>query len=88
MIENHNQYVTGFLKVMAGLFIGGTFGNLVDRVFNGGAVRDFLLVEFWNNTSNLADLGITVGCVLIAVWFVFFYGRKNIEEGRRNTEEK
>jgi signal peptidase II len=68
---------TRLLSVAGGLFIGGTVGNLVDRVFNGGAVQDFLFVEFLNNTSNLADWGITAGCILLGVWFVFFYGKSS-----------
>jgi signal peptidase II len=60
------------LAIGGGLFIGGTLGNLIDRIFLGD-VRDFIYLEFVNNNSNIADLGITTGCILLGVWFIFKY---------------
>jgi signal peptidase II len=49
----------------AGLLVGGSLGNLTDRLVHGG-VTDYIDFSFWP-TFNLADACITVGAVLI-VW--------------------
>ncbi len=49
----------------AGLLVGGSLGNLADRLVHGG-VTDYIDFSFWP-TFNLADACITVGAVLI-VW--------------------
>ena len=55
--------------------IGGAAGNLIDRIFRGeslfhGRVVDFIDVQITSSytwpTFNIADIGITVGAVLIA----------------------
>lgn len=53
-----------------GLITGGALGNLLDRLREAGAVVDFIDVgvggvRFW--TFNLADAGITIGAVLLAL---------------------
>ncbi|MDR1917372.1 MAG: signal peptidase II [Christensenellaceae bacterium] len=60
---------TKLLAIGGGLFIGGTVGNAIDRIIFG-YVRDFIYLEFANNTSNLADLGITTGCILLGLWYI------------------
>ena len=47
----------------AGLLVGGSLGNLIDRLAHG-AVTDFLDLARWP-AFNVADCGITVGAVLI-----------------------
>jgi signal peptidase II len=49
----------------AGLLVGGSLGNLADRLIHGG-VTDYIDLSFWP-TFNFADCCITVGAVLI-VW--------------------
>lgn len=49
--------------VATGLVLGGGFANLVDRAI-GGSVVDFLDVGWWP-TFNLADVFLSVGCVLL-----------------------
>lgn len=56
-----------------GLVVGGTFGNLVDRVFRagnegflGGAVVDMVDLQ-WFPVFNLADAALTVGIGLLLV---------------------
>jgi len=46
------------IPVALGMFMGGVFGNLLDRLVCGG-VRDWLTLPFINLTNNLAD------------WFIF-----------------
>jgi len=59
--------------VVLGLFAGGVCGNLHDRAFNDGLVRDFIDVYMgtyrWP-TFNVADtlLCVAVGLLLISAW--------------------
>lgn len=53
-----------------GLIVGGALGNVIDRA-RFGAVFDFLFVYFdqipwWNFVFNVADVGVTVGAILLA----------------------
>ena len=58
------------VNVCLGLFVGGSLGNLLDRV-RLGAVTDFIDVRLWSNvhwfTFNLADVCILVSVVLFAI---------------------
>lgn len=56
-----------FWRVGTGLILGGTLGNLIDRVRLGHVV-DFIDVGFWP-VFNLADVAITcgVGIILLGV---------------------
>ena len=52
------------------LVAGGAFGNLLDRLRSSAGVVDFIdvgvaQVRFW--TFNVADMGITVGAVLLLI---------------------
>lgn len=60
-----------------GLVIGGTIGNLVDRLFRdgndgflGGAVIDFVDLQ-WFPVWNLADAALTIGIGLLLVVGIF-----------------
>ena len=59
--------------------LGGALGNLIDRIFNGGQVTDFISVGNFA-VFNVADSFITVGVavLLIGVWL----------EDKREKEEK
>ena len=48
--------------------LGGALGNLVDRIFYGGLVVDFIDVGIGTHrfyTFNVADMGVTVGGALL-----------------------
>jgi signal peptidase II len=47
-----------------GLILGGTIGNLIDRLRFGG-VTDFISIGWWP-TFNLADSAVVVGVILFA----------------------
>ena len=52
-----------------GLFLGGAFGNIVDRIVNG-YVTDFLDFRFGNYyfpIFNVADIGIVIGVFLLLI---------------------
>lgn len=51
--------------VGAGLLLGGSLGNLLDRVIHGG-VTDYIDLARWP-AFNLADIGITVGAAMIVL---------------------
>jgi signal peptidase II len=58
------------LYVMLGLFGGGVLGNLYDRLFYDGKVRDFIDLHYgrWHWPAfNVAD---TVLCIAIGLWFI------------------
>jgi signal peptidase II len=53
------------VAVGAGLLVGGSLGNLIDRLAHG-AVTDFIDFARWP-AFNVADIGITVGAALIVL---------------------
>jgi signal peptidase II len=63
------------VQAALGLFTAGVCGNLWDRMFNGGEVRDFIDVVYWPgkhwHTFNVADamLCVAVGLLVIATLF-------------------
>jgi signal peptidase II len=63
------------VQAALGLFAAGVCGNLWDRLFNEGCVRDFIDVVYWPgrhwHTFNVADalLCIAVGLLVIATLF-------------------
>ncbi|MFC1860967.1 signal peptidase II [Chloroflexota bacterium] len=62
-------------KLALGLVLGGTIGNLIDRL-NMGYVTDFIDIGFWP-AFNVADSAITVG-VFIFVYSLFPLVKKEI----------
>lgn len=55
--------------------LGGAIGNLIDRIAVG-AVVDFLQFYFWSYmfpVFNVADIFITVGTIILAIYLIFIY---------------
>ena len=52
-------------KSALGLILGGTVGNLIDRIGFGG-VTDFISVGTWWPVFNIADSAVTVGVIIFA----------------------
>ena len=55
------------------LIVGGALGNLADRVRSADGVVDFIdagagSMRFW--IFNVADMGVTVGAVLLALLYL------------------
>ena len=72
--------------------LAGTVGNAIDRV-RYGYVVDMFELKFINFAIfNVADLFITVGAIVFAVYLLFFEGREKLKEARteetENTEER
>ena len=70
LLISKNKNITPFLKVCIGVLLGGTLGNYFDRLFLGG-VRDFVYFKSINFAIfNMADVAITVGTIMIAVYLI------------------
>ena len=68
------------------MILGGAIGNMIDRIFRGGAVIDYLDVQLFNFAIfNFADCFITVGTILLAVYILFFMDR---DPKKRQKPEK
>jgi signal peptidase II len=52
-----------------GVLVGGGVGNLMDRLFRGGQVVDFIDFRFWP-IFNFADMGIVIGTGLVFIYLV------------------
>ncbi|MFC1941215.1 signal peptidase II [Chloroflexota bacterium] len=61
-------------RLALGLILGGTVGNLIDRL-NLGYVTDFIDFTVWP-AFNLADSAIVVGVILFAYSLLFLSGVK------------
>ncbi|MCE1247993.1 MAG: signal peptidase II [Firmicutes bacterium] len=64
------------IQVALGLLLGGTIGNLIDRLRFKGAVIDFIDFRVWP-TFNVADIAICVGVGMIV--FLLFTTRDDKE---------
>ena len=56
------------------LFLGGGFGNLIDRLMNNGKVVDFIILEafgFRTGIFNIADFYVTIGIVFLIAQIIF-----------------
>lgn len=52
------------------LLLGGTAGNLIDRLFFDGNVTDFLDFKVWP-VFNVADSAVTVGVIILVFCIIF-----------------
>ena len=73
--------------IALGLFAAGICGNLYDRIFNNGLVRDFIDVVYWPGRHwpafNVADSMLCVGMGLI-IFSGFFTERSSRKRVRRH----
>ena len=68
-----------------GLLLGGTLGNLFDRIFKDGFVTDFIYLDWlpYAKNFNLADMAIRSGVIAILVVFV-----RHIQQPKTHEEAK
>ncbi len=65
LLQNWRDWLNNFgLNIGIGLVLGGAFSNIVDRLYYGGRVVDYLDFTFYS-VLNLADIAIVVGLVVI-----------------------
>ena len=68
-----------FLRAFLGLILGGAIGNYIDRLA-GGKVIDFMLFYIGSYpfpVFNAADIAVTCGTILLAVYVLFIYKEPN-----------
>ncbi len=59
------------MQIALGLILAGAMGNLYDRAFNQGKVRDFIHLHYWPWIFNLADAMLCIGVPLLIVCWLF-----------------
>ena len=89
-----NKFDSKFFNYSLTLIVAGGAGNLYDR-FVYGYVRDFIdytFLETWFNINfaicNMADVFLSVGCVLLCVFVLFVYKEKPKEEDSKKEDSK
>lgn len=67
------------------LVVSGGIGNLIDRVFRGGKVVDFLHFEFFPSFPifNIADIAVVIGAGLLILYFIV----DTVKESKKNKEK-
>ena len=66
--------------------VGGGIGNLIDRLFRGGSVVDYLDVRLFSfAVFNFADCCVVVGVILFAIYLFFFDGKKKSAKQKEET---
>ena len=73
-----------FLLVSLSLIAGGGVGNIIDR-FLAGQVTDYISVGNFP-VFNLADMCVVLGCIFVAVFILFFDGKKRSKLRDDKTE--
>ena len=70
-----------FLVISMAFIYGGCIGNLFDRIVFG-YVRDFIQFAFWQSFPifNFADVFLTVGVILFAIYLIIFLVKKEKSE--------
>ena len=66
-----NKLKSKLLFWAGSLIISGGIGNMIDRIFNGGKVVDFLEVKFIEfPVFNIADCAVVIGAGLLILYFI------------------
>lgn len=68
--------------------LSGGIGNMIDRIFRGGAVVDFLQLEFWPDfpVFNIADCAIVCGAALFVLYFLLDLFREIKSRDRKGDQ--
>ncbi|MFC2661674.1 MAG: signal peptidase II, partial [Eubacterium sp.] len=77
-----NKYMHPFCKYALILVAVGGLGNLTDRVLFG-KVTDMISFSFFPPIFNVADIAITTGCIMVAVYVFFGERFRSPSRGRR-----
>lgn len=67
-----------FLVFCLTLIVSGGLGNIIDRLFRGGVVVDYLDLQLFNFAIfNFADCCVTIGAVMLLIYVLFFEKSEN-----------
>jgi signal peptidase II len=66
------------VRLSIGLVLGGTIGNLIDRMWLG-QVTDFFDIKIWP-VFNVADASVSVGVTILIICLIFMADRDKIKE--------
>lgn len=69
-------------KLSLGLILGGTMGNLINRL-SFGYVIDFIDFNYWP-AFNIADSSVVVGSILLAYFIIRFTTRSDVNNGKNS----
>ena len=76
------------LTISVGLLVGGSIGNLIDRLFLG-YVRDFFNFQFMNfPVFNIADIALCLSIVLLLIYFLFVYSKEEDTKQIKGINQK
>ena len=53
------------------MVIAGGIGNLIDRIFFG-FVTDMISLSFFPPVFNVADISVTLGCIILIIYIIAF----------------
>ena len=84
-IFNHNTNI--WFNIGIGLILSGAIGNLIDRLFFGGIVRDFISIEIFDFVCNIADIWITFGVVAFGIYIITEAIKEAKNKGRKADEQ-
>ncbi len=68
--------------------LSGGIGNMIDRIFRGGSVVDFLHFSFWPQfpVFNIADCAIVLGaCLLVLYFLIDFWHELKLKSLRKKS---
>ena len=87
-VKKNKEKTSLLLGISTGFIVGGCLGNMYDRIFLG-YVRDFINFEFITfPVFNFADVALTIGVILLIIYFLFIYTKEmKIEESREKVDE-
>ena len=84
-VKKVKNKISSLLGISVGLIAGGCIGNLIDRIAFG-YVRDFINFDFMSfPVFNFADIALTVGMIIMVVYFIFFYPKE--DKKHQNKQE-
>ena len=86
LVKNGFKSKLLFWSVM--LILSGGIGNMIDRIFRGGVVIDFIQFHFWKTfpVFNIADIAVCIGSGLLILYFIIDIYKDNKAQKQRVIE--
>lgn len=75
-------------RLALALVLGGAVGNLIDRVFLGYVVDMFSTTFVQFAIFNVADIGVTIGGLLLVVYILFFWHKQKALPPKEHPPEQ